>query len=125
MHKRIVGKSIVMSALWLVACVFTAGATDIWGTGEVPRITDPADVPQTLEAIWTGYEQGYDAHNPLEAKIHKTWEVAGDIEVNWVQLTVGTFQGKKAIVCGYWAISEGRHQSAGHCHVSWRTADRQ
>jgi dienelactone hydrolase len=82
-------------------------AADIWGQGEVPRITDPAEVPQTLEAIWSGYERAYDQHNPLEAVTHKTWETHDGIVVNWVQLTVGTFQGKKATVCGYWAYPKG------------------
>jgi dienelactone hydrolase len=91
-----------------------AGEADIWGTGEVPRITDPKDVPRTIEEIWTGYEQNYDKNNPLEAKIHKTWEVEdGSIVVNWVQLTVGTFQGKKAIVCGYWAYPKGMSRRSG------------
>ena len=80
---------------------------DIWGTGEVPRLTDPGSVPQTLEEVWAGYEKNYDEHNPLEAIVHKTWQREGDIEVNWVQLTVGSFQGKKAIVCGYWAYPKG------------------
>ena len=97
--KRIVG----MIAMSCFGFSSSFAATHIWGTGEVPRLTDPAAVPRTLEEIWTGYEQHYDKNNPLEAKIHKTWEVAGDVVVNWVQLTVGTFQGKKAIVCGYWA----------------------
>jgi hypothetical protein len=91
-----------------------AGTTDIWGTGEVPRLTDPADVPQTFDEIWTGYEKSYDQHNPLEAKIHKTWEVdGGHIVVSWVQLTVGTFQGKKAVVCGYWAYPKGAKDLPG------------
>jgi dienelactone hydrolase len=81
--------------------------SDIWGAGEVPRLTDSKQVPQTIEELWEGYEQHYDQHNPLEAKIYKTWEVEGDIVVNWVQLTVGTFQGKKALVSGYWAYPKG------------------
>ncbi len=86
----------------------SGGEVDIWGTGEVPRLTDPADVPQTLEEIWTSYEQNYDKNNPLEVKVHKTWEVDdGAIVVNWVQLTVGTFQGKRTIVCGHWAYPKG------------------
>lgn len=89
-------------------------ATDIWGFGEVPRLSNPADVPQTLEEIWSGYEQSYDQNNPLEVKIHKTWEVDnGNIVVNWVQLTVGTFQGKKAVVCGYWAYPKGAKNLPG------------
>ena len=100
-------------------------ATDIWGTGEVPRLTDPADVPQTLEEVWSGYEQNYDKNYPLEAKIHKTWEVDnGTIVVNWVQLTVGTFQGKKAIVCGYWAYPKDATNLPGIVmfHVGPQTA---
>ena len=27
------------------------GAMDIWGTGEVPSITDPKDVPRTLNSL--------------------------------------------------------------------------
>lgn len=108
MHKRNVGIQIVMSGLWLMAFASTVGATDIWGVGEVPRLTDPADVPQTIEEIWSGYEQSYDKNNPLEAKVYKTWEVdGGNIVVNWVQLTVGTFQGRKTLVCGYWAYPKG------------------
>jgi dienelactone hydrolase len=91
-------------AFSLVCLSQTVNASNIWGTGEVPRITKPENVPQTLEEIWSGYEQTYDKYNPLEAKFHKTWEVDNQkIVVNWVQLTVGTFQGKKATVCGYWA----------------------
>ncbi|TWU38883.1 Exo-poly-alpha-D-galacturonosidase precursor [Novipirellula aureliae] len=85
----------------------TAAEMDIWGKGEVPSITDPNDVPQTLEDIWSGYEKSYDAHNPLEIKIHKTWKTNDGIVVNWVQMTVGTFLGEKAVICGYWAYPEG------------------
>ena len=105
------GNATCIAVIIAISCFgFTSlfAATDIWGTGEVPRLTDPADVPQTLEEIWSGYEESYDKNYPLEAKIHKTWEVDnGAIVVNWVQLTVGTFQGKKAIVCGYWAYPKG------------------
>jgi dienelactone hydrolase len=80
---------------------------DIWGKGEVPSITDSKDVPKTLDAIWSGYEQSYDSNNPLEAKIHKTWKTEDGMVVNWVQVTVGTFLGKKAVVCGYWAYPQG------------------
>ena len=90
-----------------LACCPVADAMDIWGQGEVPRITNPADVPHTLEEIWSGYDAHYDTHNPLEVVIHKTWEVPGGVVVNWVQLTVGTFQGQKAIVCGYFAYPKG------------------
>ena len=38
------------------------------------RITDSANVPRTLEEIWTSYEETYDEHNPLEAVVQKTWE---------------------------------------------------
>lgn len=93
----------VLATLITLSLCSAAHAVDIWGKGEVPRITDSADVPRTLEAIWSGYERDYDKHNPLEAVTHKTWERKGSIVVNWLQLTVGTFQGKKAIVCGYWA----------------------
>ena len=90
-----------------LACCPVADAMDIWGQGEVPRITNPADVPHTLEEIWSGYDAHYDTYNPLEVVIHKTWEVPGGVVVNWVQLTVGTFQGQKAIVCGYFAYPKG------------------
>ena len=91
-----------------------AGTNDIWGGGEVPRLTDPANIPQTFEEIWPSYDKSYDQNNPLEAKIHKTWEVdGGQIVVNWVQLTVGTFQGKKAVVCGYWAYPKGAKNLPG------------
>jgi alpha-L-fucosidase 2 len=83
------------------------GATDIWGTGEVPSISDTNDVPRTLHAIWDAYEKDYDEHNPLEAKIHKTWETDDGIVVNWAQVTVGTFRGKKAVICGYYAYPAG------------------
>ena len=105
--KQYIYNRIVIPGLFLMTSAVAVGATDIWGTGEVPRLSDPADVPKTLEEIWSGYEQSYDANNPLEAKVHKTWEVDGDIVVNWVQLTVGTFQGKKAVVCGYWTYPKG------------------
>ncbi len=82
-------------------------AMDIWGTGEVPRITDPKDVPRSIEEIWDGYNKHYDRHNPLEAVFHKAWEREGGIVVHWVQLTVGTFQGRKTIVCGHWAYPKG------------------
>ncbi|MGY8713371.1 MAG: alpha/beta hydrolase family protein, partial [Verrucomicrobiia bacterium] len=55
---------------------------------------------------WKGYDESYDKHNPLEVKVHKTWEDQG-IVVNWVQLTIGTFQGQKTIVCGHWAYPKG------------------
>ena len=89
--------------LFVVFFAFDANADDIWGKGEVPRITDSKNVPQTIDEIWRGYEKSYDNNNPLDVKIHKTWEVDGDVVVSWVQLTVGTFQQKKSIVCGYWA----------------------
>ena len=55
-----------MSVLIVVlACCPVADAMDIWGQGEVPRITNPADVPHTLEEIWSGYDAHYDTHNPL------------------------------------------------------------
>jgi dienelactone hydrolase len=82
-------------------------AMDVWGKGEVPRITDPKDIPQTLPEMWKGYDESYDRNNPLEATIHKTWETKDGIVVNWVQLTIGTFQGKKSLVCGYWAYPKG------------------
>jgi cephalosporin-C deacetylase-like acetyl esterase len=90
-----------------LACSMNAHGADIWGKGEVPRITDPKDVPQTLPEMWKDYDENYDKNNPLEARIHKTWETQDGIVVNWVQLTVGTFQGKKSIVCGYWAYPKG------------------
>jgi len=90
-----------------LGCSMNAHAVDIWGKGDVPRITDPKDVPQTLTEMWKDYDANYDKNNPLEAKIHKTWETNDGIVVNWVQLTVGTFQGKKSIVCGYWAYPKG------------------
>ncbi|HMD54010.1 MAG TPA: hypothetical protein VKJ65_05640, partial [Phycisphaerae bacterium] len=102
-------KSMILSALTIVGLAlvgmdsFKARAMDIWGMGEVPRITDPKDVPQTLPEMWKGYNESYDKNNPLEAKILKTWETQDGIVVNWVELTVGTFQGKKSIVCGFWA----------------------
>ncbi len=101
-----------------IACLlgFSVGvdAMDIWGKGEVARITDAKHVPQNLEEIWKGYNASYDKHNPLEAKIHKTWEADnGAIVVNWVQLTVGTFQGKKTIVCGYFAYPKGAKKLPG------------
>jgi len=80
---------------------------DIWGKGEVPRITDPKDVPQTLPAMWKGYDESYDKNNPLETKILKTWETPEGIVANWVQITVGTFQGEKAIICGFWTYPKG------------------
>ena len=87
--------------------LLSAQAAGIWGKGEVPRITDPKDVPLTLPEMWKDYNKSYDKHNPLEAKIHKTWETPDGIVVNWAQLTVGTFQGKKSIVCGFWAYPKG------------------
>jgi dienelactone hydrolase len=93
--------------LAILAMVTRVHAFDIWGQGEVPRITDSKDVPQTLDELWKGYNESYDKNNPLEAKIHKTWETKDGIVVSWVQITVGTFQGKKAIVCGYWAYPKG------------------
>jgi hypothetical protein len=113
MVKQNIRKWMVLLGLLLTAFSITEAATELWGRGEVPRLTDPADVPMTLEEIWTGYEQSYDKNNPLEAKIHKTWEVAGDVVVNWVQLTVGTFQGKKLVVCGYWAYPKGAKNLPG------------
>jgi len=107
-----------MKRIWLtllaLAPVSAIFAVDIWGTGEVPRLTDPANAPQTIEEIWSDYERHYDKHNPLEAKVHKTWERNdGRVVVNWVQLTVGTFQGKKALVCGYWAYPKGAKNLPG------------
>ena len=100
------------SVLWsiVIAVGIMSGRTqamDIWGQGEVPRITDPRDVPQTLPEMWKGYDESYDKHNPLEAVIHKTWETQDGMVVNWVQISVGTFRGKKSIVCGYWAYPKG------------------
>ncbi|CAA7168016.1 Unannotated, partial [Lentimonas sp. CC21] len=86
---------------------FALGAMDIWGKGEVPSISDPADVPRSLDAIWDVYEQDYDKYNPLEAKFHQTWETEDGIVMNWVQVTVGTFRGKKAVICGYFAYPKG------------------
>lgn len=86
---------------------FRLCAMDIWGKGDVPRITDPKDLPQTLTEMWKDYDLNFDKNNPLEAKIHKTWETSDNIVVNWVQLTMGTFQGQKSIVCGFWAYPKG------------------
>ena len=94
---------------WFIGGVVSGDvhAMDIWGKGEVPRITDPRDVLPTLPEMWKGYDDNYDKNNPLQAVVHKTWETKDGIVVNWVQLTVGTFQGKKSIVCGYWAYPKG------------------
>jgi len=83
------------------------GAMDIWGTGEVPSITDAKEVPRSLNEIWDAYEKDYDKNNPLEAKIHKTWETDDGIVVNWAQVTVGTFRGEKAVICGSFAYPKG------------------
>lgn len=102
-------KSVILSALIIVELTVVgmgslrARAIDIWGKDEVPRITNPKDVPQTLPEMWKGYNESYDKNNPLEAKIFKTWETQDGFVVNWVELTVGTFQGKKSIVCRFWA----------------------
>ena len=96
-----------LAGLLALSAMSNARAMDIWGRGEVPRITDPADVPRTIDEIWRDYNRSYDRNNPLEARIHKTWEREGDIVVNWVQITIGTFQGKKSIVCGHWAYPKG------------------
>ena len=84
-----------------------AQTIEIWGMGEVPRITDPKHVPRTINEIWKDYDRSYDKNNPLEVKFHKTWQREGDIIVHWVQLTIGTFQGKKSMVSGYWAYPKG------------------
>ena len=34
-----------------LACSINTHAADIWGKGDVPRITDPKDVPQTLPEL--------------------------------------------------------------------------
>lgn len=95
--------------LGLLALAVTSDAQtiDIWGKGEVPRITDTKHVPQTIDEIWKDYDESYDKNNPLEAKVHKTWQREGGIVVNWVQITIGSFQGKKSMVCGYWAYPKG------------------
>jgi dienelactone hydrolase len=95
-----------ITLLFILLGCSVANAVDIWGNGEVPRITDPKEVPKTIDAMWKGYVESYDKHNPLEVKVHKTWEDQG-IVVNWVQLTIGTFQGQKTIVCGHWAYPKG------------------
>ena len=96
-----------LSLLLIFTTQLALGATDIWGTGEVPSITNAEDVPRTLNEIWDTYEADYDTHNPLEAKIHKTWETDDGIVVNWAQVTVGTFRGHKAVICGYFAYPKG------------------
>ncbi|RMD75023.1 MAG: hypothetical protein D6820_15530, partial [Lentisphaerae bacterium] len=104
---------VTCTVVW-VCSLCTSIAGDIWGKGEVPRITDPRDVPDTLEALWEGYNKNYDRYNPLEARILKRWQRDnGKIIVNWVQLTVGTFQGRKTIVCGYWAYPKGASRLPG------------
>lgn len=108
--------TIILSCMFLQVAAYSNAewSIDIWGKGEVPRIADPHQVPGTLEEIWEGYEKNYDANNPQEVKIHKTWEVdGGAIVVNWAQFTLGTFQGKKSIVCGYWAYPKGAHKLPG------------
>ena len=96
-----------LSLFLILTPYLVAAAPDIWGTGEVPSITDRKDVPRTLNAIWDAYEKDYDRHNPLEVTIHKTWETEGDIIVHWAQVTVGTFRGEKAVICGYFAYPKG------------------
>ena len=98
------------SVIAVVTMSCSVQAVDIWGRGEVPRITDPKDVPQTIPEIWKDYNENYDRNNPLEAVVHKTWETKDGIVVNWVQMTVGTFQGRKSVVCGYWAYPKGAKQ---------------
>jgi len=80
---------------------------DIWGAGEVPSITNQVDVPQNLSDIWDAYEKDYDKNNPLEPVIHKTWKTEDGIVVNWAQVTVGTFRGEKAVICGYFTYPAG------------------
>ncbi len=96
-----------LSILLIFIPHFVVAAPDIWGKGEVPSITREKDVPRTLNEIWDAYEKDYDTYNPLEAKIHKTWETDDGIVVNWAQVTVGTFRGQKATICGYYAYPKG------------------
>ena len=45
------GKAKCIAGMVAISCFGVSSlfaATDIWGTGEVPRLSDPADVPQTL-----------------------------------------------------------------------------
>jgi dienelactone hydrolase len=103
-----ISKNLLLCIVLLVQTATSDAQTiEIWGKGEVPRITDPKHVPRTIDEIWKDYNRSYDKNNPLEVKIHKTWRREGDIIVSWVQLTIGTFQGKKSTVCGYWAYPAG------------------
>jgi len=94
-------KMVYLLPLFLILQPALLVADSLWGKGEVPRLTDPASVPQTLEALWSGYEAAYDQHNPLEVEILKTWEEDG-IRLHVVRFTVGTFQGKKAKLAGFY-----------------------
>jgi len=96
-----------LSIILILIPQFVLGGMDIWGKGEVPSITDPKYVPRTLNEIWDAYEKDYDKNNPLEPVIHKTWETEDGIVVSWAQVTVGTFRGKKATICGYYAYPKG------------------
>ena len=121
------GKSVSLTSGWYLSALLLlvsahSHAMDIWGQGEVPRITDPKDVPQTLPEIWKGYNECYDKHNPLEAVVHKTWETPDGIVVNWVQVT-GHVPGEEGRRLRLLGLPQRRERSSRHHEHQRRSAD--
>jgi formyltetrahydrofolate synthetase len=68
-----ISKNLLLCIVLLVQTATSDAQTiEIWGKGEVPRITDTKHVPRTIDEIWKDYNRSYDKNNPLEVKIHKT-----------------------------------------------------
>lgn len=85
----------------------TAAARAEAGDTFVPY--QPGDVPQTVTALWKGYDA---REEPLEIEVVKEWQADGVVS-RYVIFTVGTFKGAPARLAAYYSFPDnGRKNPA-------------
>ncbi len=91
------------AALWL--------AMHAWVDAKASDTFEPyaeGEVPQTVSALW----QGYDArHEPLDVAVAREWKADG-VVTRYVVFTVGTFKGTASRIAAYYSFPDNGQKNA-------------
>ncbi len=86
--------------VWLLSTL--CATSYILSQEPLPPLSDNK-APQTVEALWAGYDP---RKEPLETEVLKEWEEDG-VMLRVVRFLIGIFKGQKAMLAGVYGYPKG------------------
>lgn len=95
------GRRFALFMIWLICLEMVAYQPPIQAAETFEPYAE-GDVPQTVSALWDGYDARYE---PLDVEVVREWKADG-VVARYVVFTVGTFKGSPARIAAYYTFPD-------------------